>query len=239
MKRLLSRGRADFLAGLAIVLPAVISIALVLWLFGTVSNLTDMLLFFLPREWTHFGDGQGPVRWYWSIAALLLAAFLVGLVGRLARYYLGRKIIHIVDIIMLRVPLLNKIYAATKQVNEALTSNKRTAFKQVVLFEYPRRGSYSIGFITGEEFPEIQERTKEQVVCVFLPTTPNPTSGYLMLIPEEDVIRLNMSVAEAIKFIISLGSIAPEYISSNDIPYIPGVFKPADSVSGKGDSREE
>ncbi len=170
-----------------------------------------MWLFFLPREWTHQNQGLGPVHWYWSLVALLVAILFISLLGRFARHYVGKKLIQLVDIIMLRVPLLNKIYGTIKQVNEAFSSNKRSSFKQVVLVEFPRPGQYSVGFVTGEQNQEVQAKTKEHVVSVFIPTTPNPTTGFLILVPHQALTLLEMSVAEGIKFIISLGSVAPEY----------------------------
>ena len=149
--------------------------------------------------------------WYWSLVALLVAIFLIGLVGRLARNYIGKKLIQGVDVVMLRVPLLNKIYGTLKQVNSAFSSSNRSSFKQVVLVQFPRDGMYSVGFITGEQRQEVQVKTQERVVSVFVPTTPNPTTGFLVLLPEEKLIKLEMSVADGIKFIISLGSVAPEY----------------------------
>ena len=116
-----------------------------------------------------------------------------------------------VDTAMMRVPLFNKIYAAIKQVNEAFSSGNKTSFKTVVLVEFPREGMYSIGFITSEQHAEVQRKTKENVVCVFIPMTPNPTSGFFVLVPEEKVTKLDMSVADGIKYILSLGSISPEY----------------------------
>ena len=206
-----ARWRANFVTGLAIVLPAVISIAVVGWLFGTVANITDTLLIFLPKEWTHRDHGAGPMHWYWSLCALLLAVLLIGLVGGLARYYFGKKLIELVDLALLRVPLLNKIYSAIKQVNEAFSPSNKSSFKQVVLVEFPRPGSYSVGFLTGEDHKEVQQKTKEHVLSVFVPTTPNPTSGFLVLVPEHEITKLDMSVAEGIKFIISLGAIAPDF----------------------------
>ena len=129
MQKSLAHWKADFFTGLAVVLPAAISIEVVIWLFGTVANFTDILLFFLPREWTHERRGEGPMHFYWSLLALLLAIFLVGLVGRGARYYLGKKLIQMADLALMRVPLLNKIYGAFKQINEALTSSTTTSFK--------------------------------------------------------------------------------------------------------------
>ena len=206
-----ARWRANFFTGLAIVLPAVISIAVVVWLFGTVANITDTLLIFMPKEWTHKDNGAGPMHWYWSLCALLLAVLLIGLVGGLARYYFGKKLIELVDLGLLRVPLLNKIYSAIKQVNEAFSPSNKSSFKQVVLVEFPRPGSYSVGFLTGEDHKEVQQKTREHVLSVFVPTTPNPTSGFLVLVPENEITRLDMSVADGIKFIISLGAIAPDF----------------------------
>lgn len=221
-KTLFGRWRANFLAGLAVVLPAVISIAVLVWLFGTVSNITDLLLFFVPRDITHRGEGTGPMYWYWSAMAFLVGVGLVSAVGLAARYYIGKRLIKLMDDVMLRVPLLNKIYGAIKQVNEAFTTGKKSAFKTVVLVEYPRKGMYSIGFITSEQHDEVQAKTKEKVVCVFIPTTPNPTSGWLAMVPEHEVARLKMSVADAIKLIISLGAVSPEYVATTTpAPAIP------------------
>jgi uncharacterized membrane protein len=204
-----ARWQANFLAGLAIVMPAVISFAVLIWLFGTVSNITNTLLIFLPVKLTHRDDGN--MYWYWSLVALALAVFLIGVVGLLARNYLGKRVIEWTDSTLLRIPLLNKIYGATKQVNDAFSSGNKTAFRTVVLVEYPRPGVYSVGFITSEPNEEIVSKTKEKVVCVFVPTTPNPTGGFLLLVPEEQVTKLEMSVADGIKYVISLGAINPEH----------------------------
>jgi uncharacterized membrane protein len=206
-----ARWQANFWAGLAIVLPAVISIAALMWLFGTVATITDTLLIFLPRGWTHHDQGNGALYWYWSLTALLLAMLLIGLVGLLARNYFGKRMIQWVDSALLRIPLLNKIYGATKQVNDAFSSTNKTAFRTVVLVEFPRADVFSIGFITSEPELEVQSKIPEKMVSVFVPATPNPTSGFLIFVPEDKVRKLEMSVADGIKYIISLGSILPEY----------------------------
>lgn len=219
------RWRVNFLTGLAVLLPAVVSIALVVWLFGTVSNITDTLLFFLPRRWTHEAGGTGPVYWYWSLVALLFAILLIGQFGRLTRYYVGRQIIQLLDTALLSIPLLNKVYATLKQVNDAFSTSKKSSFRQVVLVEFPRLGQYSVGFVTGEQHQEVQSKTREQVVSVFIPTTPNPTTGFLVLVPERSLTRLDMSVADGIKFIISLGSVAPEFPGAK--PLVPIASEPS------------
>jgi uncharacterized membrane protein len=205
-----ARWRANFYTGLAIVLPAVISLAIVKWLFGTVANITDPLLFFLPARWTH--QPQGQLYWWWSLFALLLATVLISLIGRMARNYIGKKLITTVDLALLRVPILNRIYGAIKQVNEALTSSNKTSFKQVVLIEFPSQGIYTVGFLTGTQPAEVQSKVHENLVTVFVPTTPNPTGGFVLLVPERQIQRLDMSVADGVKFILSLGSVSPEYV---------------------------
>lgn len=205
--------RANFFTGLAVLLPAIVSIALISWLFYTVSSITDTLLIFIPRKFTHQNEGEGPLYWYWSLVALLVVVILISVVGLLARHYLGKKIIEWMDASLLRVPLLNKIYGATKQVNEAFTSgNKGSSFKTVVMVEFPRQGMYSIGFLTSEQNNVIENKTRMKMVSVFIPTTPNPTAGFLVLVPANDVTKLDMSVADGIKYIISLGSINPDNI---------------------------
>jgi uncharacterized membrane protein len=208
-KSFFARWRASFATGLVVTLPAIISLAAVMWLFKTVSNLTDLLLFFVPKDITHEDHGAGPMFWFWSLVALLLAVALISGVGVLARYYFGKRLIEWADNAMMNVPLLNKFYGAIKQVNEAFSGNKNS-FKTVVLVEFPGPGNYSVGFITNEAQGEIKIKSGKNLVGVFVPTTPNPTSGFLILVPEENVTKLDMSVADGIKYIVSLGSIAPE-----------------------------
>ena len=210
-KRFFVHWRGNFLTGLAVLLPTVATLAIIKWLLGTVSSLTDLLLFFLPRGWTHEDAGKGPMFWYWSLAALVLAILLVSFAGLLTRHYLGKQLIAWLDATMLRVPLLNKIYGTIKQVNEAFSTGNKTAFKTVVLVEFPREGMHSLGFLTSDKSNELQMKTSEKLLCVFIPTTPNPTSGFLVLLPEQKITKLDMTVADGIKYIISLGSISPDY----------------------------
>lgn len=209
------RWRADFYAGLVLLLPAVISLAIVKWLFGTVANVTDFLLFFLDwlpldKKWIYVDGVSGRMFLPWSLLALVLAVALIALVGRYARHYLGQKAIELVDRAMLRVPLLNKIYGAIKQVNEAFSTSKKSSFRQVALIEFPGPGVYSLAFVTGDQQGEVANQVGERIVSLFVPTTPNPTSGFLVMIPASKVTILEMSVADGIKFIVSLGTVAPE-----------------------------
>lgn len=203
--------RANLVTGLAVVLPAVLSLIILKWGFGTVAGITDTLLFFVPRHITHADEGRGLILWYWSAAAFVLALVLITAVGRATRYYVGKRIIQGVDLAMRRVPLLNKIYGTIQQVNQALSSTQKSSFKQVVLVQYPRPGLYSMAFLTSDEMPEPEARVGRKLLGVFVPTTPNPTSGFLIMVPEEDVTRLDMNVADGIKYVISLGSIVPPF----------------------------
>lgn len=209
-KSLFARWRASFFTGLAVILPGVVTLAIVKWLFGSVASITDSLLFFLPDNVTH--DSLGRVYWYWSLLAIGLAAVLITGIGVLARYYIGKRLIDFADSLMLRVPILNKIYGTIKQVDRAFTSGKKSSFQTVVMVEYPREGIYSVGFITSEQADEVNEKTNKKCVCVFIPTTPIPTGGFLIIVPEEKVIKLNMSVEDGFKYIISIGAISQERV---------------------------
>jgi uncharacterized membrane protein len=226
-KHILVRWRANFFAGLAIVLPAVISVVVIFWLFFTASKITDTLLFFIDKKITHESGGgvagEGPMHWYWSLAALLVAIILTSIVGLLARNYLGQRLIETVDDGLSRVPFLNKIYVATKQVNEAFASGDKNSFKTVVMVEFPRAGMYSVGFLTSEVNAQALHATSEKLVCVFIPTTPNPTSGFMVLLPEKDITKLDMSVTDGFKFIISLGSISPDHLPHGGHKPLPPV----------------
>ncbi len=213
-KSLFARWRASFFTGLLIVLPGVVTLAVVKWFFGTVSSITDTLLFFLPHflkpELIYLNGESGAMFWYWSVAALLVGVAGVSLVGGMTRYYIGKRLIAWADGVMLRVPVLNKIYGTIKQVDAAFTGNKNS-FKTVVLVEYPREGIYSVGFITSEQADEVERKTKQKCVCVFIPTTPIPTGGFLIIVPEDKVTKLDMSVADGFKYIISIGAISNDY----------------------------
>ena len=215
-KSLFARWRASFLAGFAVILPGALTLAVVKWLFGTVSSFTDSLLFFLPTGVTH--DASGQVHWYWSLVAIVMATVAITLIGILARYYIGKRMINFADNLMLRVPVLNKIYGTVKQVDQAFSSGKKSSFQTVVLVEYPREGIYSVGFITSEQVDEVSEKTNKKCVCVFIPTTPMPTGGFLIIVPEEKVIRLDMSVADGFKYIISIGAISQERLPVPGLP---------------------
>ena len=217
-KTFLANWRASFFTGLAVTLPALLTLAAVKWIFGTIASFTDTLLFFLPHVLPAkdvFENGStAPMFWYWSLLALALALVLISAVGLLTRYYIGKRIIEWLDTAMMKVPVLNKFYGAIKQVNEAFSGNKNS-FKTVVLVEFPRAGSYSVGFLTSDDNAEASRKIGEKLVSVFIPTTPNPTSGFMILVPADKVTKLDMTVAEGVKYIVSLGAIAPGELKSS------------------------
>ncbi|HTB82675.1 MAG TPA: DUF502 domain-containing protein [Candidatus Sulfotelmatobacter sp.] len=213
-KSFFARWRASFVAGLLIVLPGIITLAVVKWVFGTITSFTDTLLFFLPYvlspKHIYKNGMDGAMFWCWSVLAIVLAVVLISAVGVITRYYFGKRLIMWADSLMLRVPVLNKIYGTIKQVDDAFSSGKKSSFQTVVLVEYPREGIYSIGFITSEQRDEVSKVIKEKCVTVFIPTTPIPTSGFLVLVPEKQVTKLDITVAEGFKYIISLGALAQD-----------------------------
>lgn len=140
---------------------------------------------------------------------VLVVLVILTTIGALTASLLGRYFVHLSDRLLGRMPMVRSVYGATKQIVETVFSSKGNAFRSVVLVEFPRQGMWSIGFVTGVTTGEVQHVTRENVVNVFVPTTPNPTSGYLVFVPKEDVVELQMSVEEAIKMIISGGIVTP------------------------------
>ena len=214
---LFGRTRRNFFTGLAVVLPVIISIGVALWLFNQAVAVSDILLFpfrFIPGiELSDiWKDGKSGTDLYfgWKVVAIFEAVVLTGLLGFLTRYYIGKKLVQLMDYVLLNVPLLGKIYGTVKQVNQAFTSEKKSSFQQVIMVEFPRKGLYSVGFVTAEQ---VKTDEGESIISIFVPTTPNPTTGFLLVLPESKVVKLDMSVAEGIKYIVSLGAVPPENAS--------------------------
>ncbi len=148
------------------------------------------------------------------ILALIVVLAVLFFLGVLTKITLGRKVIEKAQALLLKLPLVNFIYSTCKQIGDTIMSSKSgSMFRQVVLFEYPRKGCWAIGFMTNENTPENSEAArrldKDDLISVFMPTTPNPTSGFLMLIPREECIMLDMSVSDAMRLIVSCGAILP------------------------------
>jgi uncharacterized membrane protein len=143
-----------------------------------------------------------------GIGLIVLFVFLT-VVGAFAAGFIGRLLLRISERILARMPIIRSVYGAVKQIFETVLANQSSAFREVVLIEYPRRGIWAIGFITGATEGEVQEITEDTVANVFLPTTPNPTSGFLLFVPRRDLNVLSMSVEEGIKMVVSGGIVTP------------------------------
>lgn len=195
--------RRHLVAGLILWVPLLITFFIVRFLIRFV----DRTLLLLPTAWrpeTLLGfniPGLG----------LILAFGILLLTGVLAANFAGRRLVDIGDRIVNRIPLVSGIYSGAKQVAETLFADSSTAFKRVLLVEYPRRGVWSMCFQTSDSVGEVQHRTTADVVCVFVPTTPNPTSGFLLFVPREELVPLDMPVDEGLRMIISLGVAVPRW----------------------------
>lgn len=195
--------KTNLVAGFFTLLPAVVTI----WFIQLVLVWTDKIFLLLPRAWR-------PEHWLpFPVPGLGLIVLIPALIltGFVVRHYIGRQLMRLWDQCITRVPLANKVYLSIKQLVETLAHGPAKDFQRVILVEYPRRGVYAVAFVTGVASGEVQDKTQERVLNVFLPTTPNPTSGFLLLVPETDVIFLSMSVEEAFKLIMSGGIITPSH----------------------------
>ena len=140
---------------------------------------------------------------------ILISLILITLVGWLSLSFLGRRLLNLFNNILKKIPILRTIYSAIGQMTETFTKTDKEK-KNVVLVEYPRKGSWAVGFATKENSGEISDKTKKELINVFVPTTPNPTSGFLLMFPKEDVIYLDLTFEEASKFIVSAGTSNPK-----------------------------
>lgn len=190
------RLRNYLIAGLLVILPVAVTILVLVAIFRYLDNLLGPVFhYMLGRRVPGLG--------------LVTGVLLILATGAMASNVLGRRVVGLFDRVMLRIPLARTIYAATKQVSDGLLHQNRAAFKQAVLVEWPRQGLYSIGFVTGETRGEAQDKTRERVVNVFIVTTPNPTTGFLCLVPESELIPLEMSLEDALKMVVSAGIVTP------------------------------
>ena len=142
---------------------------------------------------------------------LILTVIVLLLTGVLAANIVGRSMVNLWESVLHRIPIVRSVYSASKNFAEVVFSDSNQSFKQVLLIEYPRKGLYSLAFQTSSELGEVQAKTGEDVVCTFVPTTPNPTSRFIIIVPRRDVVVLDMEVDEALKMIISLGVVVPTW----------------------------
>ena len=141
---------------------------------------------------------------------VIVAIIVVLLTGLVTANYFGKSIVKAWDAFLDRIPLIRSIYSPLKKFSELVLSDQTQSFSKVLLIEYPRKGIYSLCFQTSQEVGEVQNQDGEEMVCVYIPTTPNPTSGYIVLVPQNEVKELKMSVEDALKMIISLGVVVPD-----------------------------
>lgn len=201
MKRLRLILRNYFLTGLLVIVPISVT-CYVIWV---LIKAMDSILKFVPAKYLPETYLRIPIPGL----GLILVVIIVLAVGILTKNIVGSKMLRLGEKIVDRIPLARILYISVKQLMEALILQKSKAFQKAALIEYPRRGVYVIAFITGESKGEIQRLTRKKMVNVFVPTTPNPTSGFYVLIPEDEIIILDMSVEEAFKLIMSGGILSP------------------------------
>jgi uncharacterized membrane protein len=201
LKRLRKIIKNYFLTGLLVILPIFVTVYVIWFLI----RVMDVVLKYIPPKYLP----ETYLPFQIPGLGLILVIILIFAVGLLTRNLAGRRVVHIWENMVDRIPLVRIIYSGVKQLLEAFFIQKNQAFKRVALLEYPRRGAYVIGFITGESRGEVQSKTNKNMMNVFVPTTPNPTSGFYILIPEDELIILNMTVEDAFKLIISGGIFSP------------------------------
>ena len=192
-RSIFARIRNYFIAGVVVLIPIGITIYLTIFLISISSRI-------LPKEINpnHYLPYDVPGL------EIIMSIILITVIGFLSLSFLGKKILELFNNILKRIPILRTIYSAILQMTETFTKTEKN--KNVVLVEYPRKGSWAVGFATKENSGEITKKTQKKLINVFIPTTPNPTSGFLLMFPKEDVLYLDLSFEEASKFIVSAGT---------------------------------
>ncbi len=190
-----------FVTGLLIWIPLAITFMVLAWIIGTLDQIIEWLPADVqPRAMLGFNlPGVG----------LLVSVTLVLLTGVVAANVLGQKLVRYWEALLGRIPVVKSLYYGVKQVSDTLFSSTGQAFRKALLVQYPRQGSWTIAFLTGQPGGDAARHLHGDYVSVYVPTTPNPTSGFFLMMPREDVIELDMSVDEALKYIISMGVVAP------------------------------
>ncbi len=219
-----ARLRANFIAGVLVTAPIAITFFVAWQVLGFIdARVTPWIpAVYNPNTYLPFGvPGVG----------LVVLIGLLTAIGALTTVFLGRTLVRLSERIMDRVPVVRSVYGATKQIFHTILAQKSQAFRQVVLLEYPRRGIWALGFVTSHTEGEVQNLSEDDLVNVFLPTTPNPTSGFLLFFPRRDLIFLSMSVEEGAKMIISGGIVTPPDNRPDDLKRIKRIISVDDPNS--------
>jgi uncharacterized membrane protein len=196
--------RRYIIAGLLVWVP----LGVTLFVLNVVVGMMDRTLLLLPTDYRP----ENILGFNIPGLGIVLTLVVLILTGMLVANLVGRRLVSFSEGILHRIPLVRTIYSAAKNFAEVLFTDTSEAFKKVLLIEYPRKGVYSLCFQTSVDLEEIQARTSEDVICVFVPTTPNPTSGFILMVPMTDVIELDMDVESALKMVVSLGVVVPEWV---------------------------
>ena len=214
------RLRAYFLAGILVTAPLAITIALATWLIEFVDSRIVPLIPLRYNPDFYLKEYLGYEIGIPGLGLIVLIVFIT-LVGAMTAGFLGRFLIRFSENMLNRMPVIRSVHGASKQILETVLKHQSNAFRQAVLVEYPRRGIWAIAFITGRTEGEVQNLIADDLINIFLPTTPNPTSGFLLFVPKEDMILLDMSVEEAIKMVISGGIVTPPDRRSTQLKSTP------------------
>ncbi|WP_017925821.1 DUF502 domain-containing protein [Thioalkalivibrio sp. HL-Eb18] len=193
--------RRYLIAGLLVWLPLIVTGFIIKLL----VDLLDFTILLLPPAWRP----EALLGFSIPGAGIVIAIVVVFVTGVIVANIVGRKLVSLGESIVHRIPLVSSIYGAVKKLTETVLADGGQAFRKVVLIEYPRRGLWSVGFLTGTGAGEVQDRTERDVITVFVPTTPNPTSGFVLLVPREEAIELDMTVEDGLKFVMSMGVVTP------------------------------
>jgi uncharacterized membrane protein len=186
-----------FLTGLLVLVP----LAITLWVLNLIIGTMDQTLLLLPEAWQ-------PKQRLPGLGAVLTLAFIF-VVGLFTQNFVGQKLVSWWNALVRRIPLVGPLYSSVQQVSDTLLSSNGNAFRKALLIEYPRKGSWTIAFLTGIPGGDVVNHLQEEHVSVYVPTTPNPTSGFFLMVPKSEVIELDMSVDAALKYIVSMGVVAP------------------------------
>lgn len=202
-KKVGSKIKSYFFTGIVVTAPVAITVYMSYHLLIWINNVTSRLV---PQQWS-IGDF---VPYAVPGAGLILLIFSMIVIGMLTTGYVGKFFVRLWEALVQKMPIVSSIYSLMKQIFETFLSQKTRSFSKVVLVEYPRRGLWTIAFVSKDETcGEADEKIKSKTLSIFVPTTPNPTSGFLIFVPENDVIKLDMSVEDGIKYVISCGIVTP------------------------------